>query len=415
MTHPTCFHLSASSITAFKACPTRYRLSYRECLHPAEDTESLRVGTNWHEIHEVYHNTLLSLAHDEIGSDQQKQDIALQAVVDHLNESYYDRPAGIHVEDWDLERQTLLTCFVAYLWYYQCDEIDYLHQEMQFALPLHAPKTGLPMPRDEVLRVGKIDHIIHWQGMIGAIERKSTTRAIDPGGDYWQRMQKDTQVSMYALAFRDLLLAGELPDTVMQHPKFAAASIGNTLYDVWRRPQTRPKKLSQAVSLRLIKEATETGCIEYEDETFKVLLDDFDESGYPHIVCIDDVGATVEFGTNGKPMLRETVEMYCARLMRDICENPDEFFQRREVARTQRDLDRFRVDLWNIYQAQRLFDRSGCWFENEHQCRATYPCPFIPICYGPGADQVCETGEVPEGFRRLNQSPELDPTPDLAG
>ncbi|KKM65941.1 hypothetical protein LCGC14_1486160, partial [marine sediment metagenome] len=40
--------LSASSISAFKGCPIRFRNAYVYGIRPIEDKESQRVGTNWH-------------------------------------------------------------------------------------------------------------------------------------------------------------------------------------------------------------------------------------------------------------------------------------------------------------------------------------------------------------------------------
>jgi hypothetical protein len=37
----------------------------------------------------------------------------------------------------------------------------------------------------------------------------------------------------------------------------------------------------------------------------------------------------------------------------------------------------------------------------KHQCRATFACKFIPICYGPGADAVCDGKTTPPGFKRI--------------
>jgi len=379
-TNPTCFHLSASCIAAFKACPQRFRLAYREGLRKVEDTEAQRVGTNWHALHEVYRNAL---------TQEPDTDWALEVAVQHLNNAYEVVPPSIEPEDWARERQILLMSFLAYLWYYQDDEIEYLHQEYSFELPVYTARTGLPLPVREVVRRGKIDHFVRWDGMVGPIERKSTTRNIEPGSDYWNRSKKDTQVSMYAAALRD----SDSPEFRAKYGIAEDERLGNTLYDVWRRPGIKPKMLSQKDTATLL-EMDEPS---YYDQEFRIRVDEDD----PKFILVDDARAEVEIGKSGKPALRETIEMFGARLLHDMMETPEKFFQRKEIARTDKDLKRFRQELYNIYQSQRLMDKTGCWYENEQQCRATFPCPFIPICYGPGADAVCDGETTPDGFKRI--------------
>jgi hypothetical protein len=57
--------------------------------------------------------------------------------------------------------------------------------------------------------------------------------------------------------------------------------------------------------------------------------------------------------------------------------------------------------LYAVYQSQKLMAKHGTWFENESQCRATFPCPYIPICYGPGAAAVCDGKTTPPNFKRI--------------
>ena len=521
--NPICYKMSASSIGAFKACPQRFRLAYREGLRPDGETEAQRVGTNWHALHEVYHNAL---------TDSGCHDAAQQAIVNHLDERYAEVPGWTTPQEWDLERQKLLTCFLAYQWYYQNDTITYISNELPFELPIH-DLDGKPLPLDKVCRVGKIDHLICWSNMVGVLERKSTTRDIDPSSQYWEKSQKDTQVSNYALAVKDLMnfpnpvsasIYGdyfELPlsqdmvtivdekdrelieqyrwhawsgdnktyyaatniktddgyvakrmhqilmgDTVdnqhidhinrdsldnrrcnlrvttrsvnrlnsdtrgiswhkasekwvarimvggkskslgyfdnesdaKQAYEAAKAAIlpetqhpvcfGNTLYDVWRRPSTKPKLLTQADTAEF-------------QETKKYFGQEFDFEEVDGIINIVD-GQEVEskIGKKGYA-IRESNRMYAARLLDELTENPERYFQRKEIARTDAEIAQFRRELFNIYQAQRAFETADCWYENENQCRATFACQYIPICYGSGANAVCNGETTPDGFKRI--------------
>ncbi len=353
-TNPRVFHQSASSIASFKACPTRYRLSYREGLRTAEDTESQRVGTNWHKIHEVYHEALhqpYALPHDPA------EQLALQAVVSHLSERYASCPPSKDLKDWALERQILLTCFVGYLWFWQNDPIEVLASEIPFELPLHVPGLGLPLPTTEVMRVGKIDHIVKWHGMVGTIERKSTSRSILPDSDYWEKSQKDTQVSMYALAFRELIATGQLAHLgplPLQEGE-SMPNIGSTLYDVWHKPTIKPSMLTQKETAEFITTGEYCGQ-KFEVEQGEDILTD---------LRINGTNAEIEPGKKGFA-IRETVEMFGA-----------------------------------VYQTMRQMDKTGHWFENESACRATFPCAYIKICYGPGADAVCDGTTTPDGYKRI--------------
>lgn len=377
--NPDCFHLSASSIAAFKACPTRWRLAYREGIRSAQDTDSQRQGTNWHAMHECYANAL---------SEGLTQEAALDKVLELLNEKYATKPDYKTMEEWSLERQILLTSFMGYLWYYQNDPIEFLYSELAFDLPIHLIKTGLPLSITEALRVGKIDHVIRWQGSVGALERKSTSRSIAPDSDYWDKSKKDTQVSMYALAFLDMAVSKTLPEKIVFN---TGERFGNTLYDVWHKPTIKPKMLTQAET----KEFIETGV--YFDQKFEVMSGTI---GNDARITVDGEPAEVEPGKKGFA-IRESVSMYGARLMADIYERPEFYYVRREIARTDAEIRGFRKQLFNIYQSQKLMAKSGCFYENEQQCRATFACQYIPICYGPGADAVCDGHTTPPGFKRI--------------
>lgn len=403
-----CFKLSASSIQAFKACPRRFQFGYREGLRKDRDTDAQRMGTNWHAVHEVYVNALQawdSGPHerpDGLGAYKDASCYAQAQVVDHLNDRYLDLPSYKTQEEWALEQKILLVSFVGYQWYWQNDLFKTLASELMFDLPLIDPRVGLPLPLSEVVRTGKIDHIILWQKVIGNVERKSTSRAIAPESDYWDRSTKDTQVSMYALACRDMLRAGTLPKAIIRHLAFNLGSFGNTIYDVWHKPTIKPKTLTQKDTKAFLK--THTYC----DGPFKVEISP--GVGGTDIVTVNEEVAEVILGKKANA-IKETVDMFGTRLLLDITTRPEFYFQRREIARTDRDLERFEKELFNIYQAQKMMDRSNCWYENESQCRATFHCQYIPICYGPGADAVCDGKTTPDGFRRIFNETEALNTP----
>lgn len=391
--NPHCIHLSASAIQSFKACPTRYRLGHREGIRKDEDTEAQRVGTNWGALHEVYWNNYQP---NDPYTDE-AHEAAFDAAIEHLNDAYEQVPPSVSPEDWETERQKLMVSFIAYLWYWQDDPIEVLGSEVRFELPLHTPRTGMPLSLKDVKRVGVMDHVIRWNGMVGPLERKSTSKPIHQDSDFWERSQKDTQVDVYALAFRDIANEGfeEYGIEGVQDDD----RLGNTLYDVWHKPTIKPSKVSQKDAAAFIEAGTYYD-VDFEVEFYCTLGDEPGEG--EHHLIVDEWPVEIEVGKSGKVgIVRETPAMYGARLLDDIYERPEYYFQRREIGRTDKQLQRARVEQFNIYEAIRLFAKTGCWYENEQQCRATFPCEFIPICYGPGADAVCDGETTPDGFKRI--------------
>jgi hypothetical protein len=169
--------------------------------------------------------------------------------------------------------------------------------------------------------------------------------------------------------------------------------IGNTLYDVWHKPTIKPSELTQAETAEFVK----TG--KYCESTFKVQETcAFGEAG--HGVFVEGAPVEVKPGKKGFA-IRETPAMYGARLLADIMARPEFYYQRKEIVRTEAELEEFKRQVYAVYQSMKFSERSGCWFENESQCRATVSCPNIPICYGTGASSVCDGKTTPEGYKRI--------------
>lgn len=399
--------LSATSIATFKACPTRYRLRYVEGLKLDRDTDAQRVGTNWHSLHEVYRKAYRDHAESmRVLRKHEKDDTpgtipelshetAFAETIDHLNNTYAAVPDWADPKDWALERQILATCFAAYLWYYaEADAgVETLATEFEFDMALVNPLVRLPMPTTEVTRVGKIDRIRRWGNRVGVQEYKSTSKSIDDGSDYWDKLRLDDQVSMYDLAFHtirreELEQWGVKPDDVL----------GVTLYDVWHKPTISPKTLTQGDTATFIESRTYYA----DDFVVEVTTEADPEYPYPKPIKVVIDGEEAEF-TLGKKgwALTETVTMFGSRLMADIAERPEFYFRRREVVRTAAERERFQRSVFNVYQAQRLFEKIGCWYQNPQQCKAPMRCDFYDVCHGPTQpEDICDGKTTPAGFRR---------------
>ncbi len=165
---------------------------------------------------------------------------------------------------------------------------------------------------------------------------------------------------------------------------------GNTLLDVWHKPSIKPAMLTQKETAEFIASG------EYCGQTFEVSQAAEQQGSW---LTVDGVTPVIEQGKKGFA-IKETIEMFGARLLKEYCENPTRYFVRREIARTDAEIRDFQASLWAVYQTQAAMRRSGNWYGNYSQCRATFACPFIPICYGPGADAVSDGTTTPSGFKR---------------
>jgi hypothetical protein len=269
--------------------------------------------------------------------------------------------------------------------------------ELSFELPLVNPETGHPTPNFR--RVGKIDQVLRNRttGILLIGEHKSTSKPIDSGSTYWDRLRMDTQSKFYICAARDMTI----PDTDVPTHAPVGTTVSGLLHDVIHKPAIRPKKLAQAESAEFVK----TG--EYCGQKFAVVT--APEPG-PAPYLIDGLVAEIELGAEPKAKkdgivaprpfaVRETPGMFGARLLQAMTTEPEKYFARREIAFTDAELRDFRYQVWNIQKTMNEMERSGHWFQNEQQCEATFRCAFCPLCYM--NIQCCDGVTVPPGFRRL--------------
>ena len=121
--------------------------------------------------------------------------------------------------------------------------------------------------------------------------------------------------------------------------------------------------------------------------------------------------ATVLYDVTRKPTIRprsrpqpETPEQFGQRLLADIGQRPDYYFQRREVPRLEDELEEFRLEVWQ--QAKQLLEarRHGRWFRNVHRFTCG-TCDFADLCLN--GTRVAP-GEAPAGYELLTDvHPEL--------
>jgi len=390
--------LSASAIESFKACPTRFKLRYVDRIAPIEDTDAQRIGTNWHKLLEV-----LSLEPESVCWNCAKQaqpvtgclycggtgflpkntmDIAIRFLWDAYT------IGGMLVNDREVEYYTLLNALVGYNWYWASQErYKTIVREFDFEIPIRS-LTGRALSNAKLR--GKIDKIVQNEnGQFLVIEHKSTSKSIDSDSTIWSHYNMGVQSYLYPGTAQQLQLEGELKDwgiTPKDPPIFGV------LFDVFHKPQISPKKLTQKASKEFVENVPHV----YMGQVFQTMM--WIKSVDGDRLEINGVPAEIELGKKaGTLAIRETPEMFGARLLEDISERPEFYFSRREVARTSSDFERFRRELLSIYQTIRLMKKNCGWYHNDQQCEATFRCPYISICYS--NKDVSE--EVPNGFRRI--------------
>jgi len=386
-------NLSASAIGDFKKCPTLHKLRREDRIVPVEDPDHLRVGTNWHKLLEV-----LSLEPESVCRDcaqlaqpvtgclycggegflpKDTMDIAVRFLYDAYS------VGGVLVGGKEVEYYTLLNALAGYSWYWLSQEqYETVVREHKFEVPIRTT-TGRALPGVQLR--GMIDKIVRNEhGQLLIMEHKSTSRSIDSDSTIWPHFSMSVQSYLYPQVAQRLQLDGELKDWGV---KASDPPIFGVLFDAFHKPQISPKKLTQGDS----KTFVETG--KYCGQIFTMLRGEND--------CFIHANGTQLEHEPGKKegtfAIRETPEMFGARLLQDIGERPEFYFARREVARTTGDFERFQRELLSIYQTIRLMKKNDSWYHNDQQCEATYKCPYIPICYA--NKDVSE--EIPNGFKKI--------------
>ncbi len=396
--------LSASSIGAFKSCPIRFRNAYVYGIRRVEDTESQRVGTNWHLLLETAalvpgsdcpECEMNFAAGDQFDPEQcvicegtnVVPDDIMEAVTRVLNKAY-ENVVSADPEAKEVERVTLLHALAGYRWHYGEQLEPVVATEQYFSLPLLNPQTGYPVP--DVFIKGRIDKLIEIANGIAVKEHKSTSKSIDPDSTYWGHLNLDVQTTMYIYAARRMQLL-ELGHDKLMYAGIHGPLINTVKYDVYHKPTIRPKKLTQGDSKKFVADGMYCG------QEFAVLA----ERGSDDRICctVNNIEVEIEPGAKeGTFTIRETPDMFGARLLKDITERPEFYFRCIELTRTDAELKAFEQELYDICKNMQYMIRSGRFYTNEHACEATFRCDYMNECYN--HIQV-DADHIPDGFKRI--------------
>jgi hypothetical protein len=387
--------LSASSIGAFKSCPIRYRNACVYGIRKIEDSESQRVGTFWHLLLETAalmpgsncswcggdtETNAVQLCLICEGTGKVPDDI-MDAVTRVLNKAYesieFNDP-----EAKEIERVTLLHALAGYRWHYGDTLESVVATEQYFSLPLLNPQTGHPVP--DVFIEGRIDKLIEIANGIAVKEHKSTSKSIDPDSTYWGHLNLDVQTTMYVYAARRMQI-------IRLHGPSPYDLINTVKYDVYHKPTIRPKKLTQGDSKKFVKDGM------YCEQKFEITFrQEPPPDGTEYIEINNHLAITEPGAKPGTFTIRETPDMFGARLLKDITERPEFYFRCIELTRTDAELKAFEQELYDICKNMQFMIRSGRFYTNEHACEATFKCDYIEQCYN--RVQV-DQDHVPDGFK----------------
>jgi len=239
----------------------------------------------------------------------------------------------------DCDYELAVAMVRAYLEYWEDDACETIVAEQMFSSAIYNPATGRSSRTVEV--GGKVDKIVRLpDGRKALMEHKTTSEDLEPDSYYWSRLMLDQQVSLY----------------------YMHADVETVLYDVTRRPALRPKMVPVL-----------------DEHGFEVVVDDetgdrvFKKNGEPR-------------KTAGKGMTRETEPEdpydFGERVYAAMSEEPERYFARREIPRTEADIEEFQKELW--IQAKILYEctQRKFFFRNTNACKTWgRPCQFFDLCY----------------------------------
>lgn len=102
-------------------------------------------------------------------------------------------------------------------------DVRIVEVEHEFRNPIYNPDTEAEHPVFE--GGGKMDGILEVKGVLKLLEHKTTSEAIDPAANYWDRLKLDNQISKYII-----------------NGRLRGIDIQEILYDVIRKPTIKQTK-----------------------------------------------------------------------------------------------------------------------------------------------------------------------------
>lgn len=317
-----------SSLKTARRCLREFDLRYRQGFALLEEeAEALIVGTAWHNLHEFAHEAASGAP-------------------------WWTRDVHGYLETLDLEplwRERLGRLWGAYCAKYQDDGLEVLEVEATFDTEI-----------DGLAFQGQIDAIVRdGYGRVGILERKTTAMDVSPASTYWDRLEVDTQIGIYAMAVESII--GKPADMV--------------IYDVVVKPRSRPKTVTRKAAEELEDGPSYCG----------------------HLVSDASREYVLEALAAGEKVI-EPLDLYGARLTAELVENPVKYFARRELVRSKQQRQNLLETLHDQARLISSCEELDAWPRNPDACFSFgRACDFIALC-NRGEHPRRDDG-VPEGFR----------------
>lgn len=303
-----------------------------------------------------------------------------EAMATHIaTKGYVTPPLWADPGEWEVERRQIEVLLAGHFWRYENDDFEFVAVERSFRIPIINPETGR---KSELFHfAGKIDAIVRLpDARLAVLEYKTEGGDINPDSEYWRRLRCDAQISGYMLAARAM-----------------GFEVSTVVYDVTRKPTINPATLTQEKTKAFI----ESG--EYFGDNFEVATTPGETDHNNPRIVIEGIAAEVDPGKRGFA-IRETTDMYAARLLNDMAVRPDFYFARREIPRLESDLSEFQLELWQQAKQLRESQKNNRWFRNVSKITCVY-CQFRDICLNSIA---VDPSSPPSGFEILDDiHPEL--------
>jgi hypothetical protein len=342
--------LTNSNRNSYGTCHRKFFYQHEICRNPVHEPEALRFGTLTHESLEQWY-----LNHYK-GADE-RMAAALAAIA-----------ANAEKAEADLYQVAMCRAMMrGYELAYGHLEMHVVAVEQEFYYPLYNPKTGRPSQTWEL--GGKIDAIAIFgeDGKQYIIEHKTTSDSVAPESSYWVKLRIDGQVSAY-----------------FPGAKSKGFECDDLLYDVLHKPQVRPRNIPQldAAGLKQVVDADGVRQMNKDGKTWK-----------------QAPGAASE----GLTLLSrdETPDEFEARIWEDIQADPDKYYRRLSIVRSDEDMLEYFDDMWAVGREIADAQKSGRFPRNPRSCDNYGLCQYFDVCGGQ------ESIDNPQKFKTTQRHQEL--------
>jgi hypothetical protein len=247
-------------------------------------------------------------------------------------------------------------------WRPETNFADVVAIEAEFRAPFINPATGAASRT--FVRGGKLDVRMGRS----FVEHKTTSEDIGLGSVYWSVLKLNTQVSTYYAGLKQL-----------------GHECNGCLYDVVRKPGIRPSQvpLVDADGVKIVHDANGERVRTKDDKKWRQTAD-------------TALGYVLQTRA-------ETPDEYEERLIDNVAENPDRYYQRGEVVRLEAEEYAANLDSWHQLRQLRDDELADRHPRNPDSCkRYGRLCPYFRVCCG--EDRL----QNPASFVKLdNVHPEL--------